>query len=136
MVLVIIIASLLVIIVAYSLKEASERILVKPQPELKNLTDIQLFDWAKKQYRLMNAFLSCGLFAGVGLVILGSLPVLSLILAKRRDIIDCFLSGFGAVILAMGIYFTIIVIRELKFTLQEKNSIIDKIIEQVNQGNA
>jgi hypothetical protein len=126
-----VIASILVIVIAYSFKEASGRLIVKARPEINGLKGEALRSWAEKQYILMNLFLFSGLIAAFGLFSLGAMPMVSVIFYGQRDIIDYFLSGFGATIFCIGVYFIIIASNELKFTLKKKEIFVNKLIEQV-----
>lgn len=127
------IALILVVLVAYGLIEASGKVIVRNHPSFKEMNDLEVRRWAQGRYRNMNMFLGSSLLSALGLVALSVLILTASLNKPKADIdaIDILLSIFASLILGIGLYFLIILFKEIRFTLKQKESFINKIIEQI-----
>jgi hypothetical protein len=121
----------LVIIVAFSLKEAADKVVVKVKPAFNTGDGKVLRKWAVRQFTYMAVLLWCGFFSSAMLACFGAILVKIGIFVQKRDFIDLVLGGFGLSIIILGCYFIFMLIKEIRFVYQKKEVFIAKIIEQV-----
>ncbi len=121
----------LVFTIAFSLKEAADKVIVKIKPSVNAGESGALRKWAIRQFRFMVMLLLCGLFSSVMLVSFGVILAKIGVFVKNRDFIGLILGCFGFFIFILGAYFIFMLIKEMRFILQKKEVFIAKIIEQV-----
>ena len=124
-------AGLLLISIAYCLSQASGRLIVKRKPAIAYFFTDQLRGWARRQYVLMNAYLSCGMLSAVGLSFLGVRTLWMHLTHPVVGVLDVVISTFGVVVACLGISFTLLFLKEFGFVRKNKSEIIEKIFEQV-----
>ncbi|MDD5729738.1 MAG: hypothetical protein PHN57_01220 [Candidatus Omnitrophica bacterium] len=130
-ILLLVISALLVAIVAFGMKEASEK-LISAGPEPSRSTPEEAVKWSGKQYNDMYLFLMTSLLSASGLLFLGVTVAWLVVSDKNRDFIDLIMGGFGMVIVFLGLYCMMIVTKELRFIKTNKALIVAKIIERVS----
>ncbi|MFA5117665.1 MAG: hypothetical protein WC695_02305 [Candidatus Omnitrophota bacterium] len=121
----------LVIIIAFSLKEAADKVIVKVKPAVDTADSLVLRKWAVRQFTFMAVFLWCGFFSSAMLACFGAILVKIGIFVQKRDFIDLILGCFGFSIIILGCYFIFMLIKEIRFIYQKKEVFVAKMIEQV-----
>ncbi|MFA6216814.1 MAG: hypothetical protein WDL87_04080 [Candidatus Omnitrophota bacterium] len=120
----------LVFIIAFSLKEAADKVIVKIKPVFEPGDNQAVRAWALKQFKFMLLLLGCGFFSSVMLAFFGGILVKTGAFVQKKDFIDLILGYFGFIVFILGCYFIFMLIKEIRFVFQKKEVFIDKIIEQ------
>jgi hypothetical protein len=121
----------LVFMIAFSLKEAADKVIVKIKPVFETGDNEAIRKWAGWQFKSMLVLLGCSLFSAVMLASFGGILVKIGIFVQNKDFIDLILGCFGFLIFILGCYFICILIKEIRFVSGRKEVFIAKIIEQL-----
>ena len=122
---------LLLVLIAYCLKEASYRLIITKKTRVTIASKVALSNWLQKRYRSMLFLLSGAIASALSLSLMGSVVIARSMHTRRQEITGTMGGVLGVVIVLLGMYFTMVSVKEIMFVVKKRSEILSRILEQI-----